>query len=83
MEPTTDFTKLFLFMVLAIAVLLLAFSKPRPLASTPLAGSNSTTDIDTDGSDVSRGPGFANAPSATMAPPLSLMMPTTGMEASL
>lgn len=76
-----DATKFFLFIVLALAVLVLVTDQRRPLASAPLAG-NTPTDESQDASD----PGlvtsaqFANVPSNGMVPPLSLMMPQTGVQ---
>lgn len=77
-----DFTKFFLFVVLALAVLVLVTDQRRPLANAPL-DSDTPTDRSTDPTD----PGlvtsaqFANVPSnMVQVPPLSLCMPTAGVQ---
>lgn len=76
----SDPTKLFLFIVLSLVVLTMITVKQRPTAGTPLDGNTSVTDIPTD-QDVSasRGAGYAGIPNAPV-PPLSLMMPVTGVQ---
>ena len=76
-----DATKFFLFIALALLVLVLVTDQRRPLASSPLTG-----DEDVGKSQDIRDPGlvtsgqFANVPSNGAVPPLSLMMPTTGIQ---
>lgn len=77
-----DASKFFLFIALSLLVLVLVTDRRRPLAAAPLtgdepAGQSQTAD---DASLVTRGPGFANVPSNGQVPPLSLMMPQTGIQ---
>jgi hypothetical protein len=76
-----DVSKFFLFLVLAIAVLVLVSDKRRPLATAPLDGStDDASQTASDASMISRGPGFANVASNMTTPPLSLMMPAQGLQ---
>lgn len=77
-----DFSRFFLFVVLALAVLVMVGNKTRPTASTPLDGStpvDQSLDAD-DAGLITRGAGFANVPSNGAVPPLSLMMPLAGVQ---
>lgn len=75
-----DFSKFFLFVILAMAVLVMLGNKERPTARTPLEGDNDVTTSESEPDMISRGPGFANSPSNNTTPPLSLMMPLTGVQ---
>lgn len=77
-----DFSKFFLFVVLALVVIVLVTDKPRPLAAAPLAGGTPTDENQTaeDQSLVSRGAGFANQPYYETVPPLALVSPRTGVQ---
>lgn len=76
----TDFSKLFLFLVLALVVLVMVTNKARPLAAAPLEPSTPTDDVNTEPSSITRGPGWANVPNYQPCPPLSLMMPVNGTQ---
>lgn len=79
----TDFSKAFLFFVLMLVVFVLVVGgKKRPLASSPLEPTTSTDESQTadDQSMITRGPGFANQLTYDQVPPLSLVMPTTGVQ---
>lgn len=76
----SDFTKFFLFIVLALAVLVLVTDQRRPLANMPLAGDNETGETPTPEIDLVTSAQFANVPSNIMPPPLSLMTPTVGQQ---
>lgn len=75
-----DFSKFFLFVVAALAVLVMLGNKNRPSAETPLSGSDDVTTSETQPDLISRGAGFANSPSNTVTPPLSLMLPLAGVQ---
>lgn len=75
-----DPSKLFLFVVLSLVVLVMISTKQRPTASTPLDGATSVTDVpNTPDISASRGAGYAGIPNGG-CPPLSLMMPVTGVQ---
>jgi hypothetical protein len=81
----TDWSKLFLFVVLSLVVLVMVSDTRRPLASAPLDGDTATDESQTldDRSLITRGPGWANvACNDVNVPPLSLMMPRQGVQPS-
>lgn len=76
-----DATKFFLFIALALLVLVLVTDQRRPLAHAPLAGDNEVGESpDADDPGLVTSAQFANVPSNGMVPPLSLMMPATGTQ---
>lgn len=76
-----DFTKFFLFMTLALLVLVLVTDQRRPLASAPLSGDSIVGESnDADDPGLVTSAQFANVPSNGAVPPLSLIMPMTGVE---
>lgn len=76
-----DFTRFFLFVVLALAVLILVTDQRRPLASAPKDPATPTDQSnDPDDMGLITSAQFANNPSNGMTPPLSLMMPVRGTQ---
>ncbi|WP_323622582.1 hypothetical protein, partial [Staphylococcus haemolyticus] len=80
--PMEDASKFFLFVALSLLVLVMVTDRRRPLARAPLDADDAVLQSQTadDASLITRGPGFANVPSNGTVPPLSLMMPQTGIQ---
>lgn len=80
----TDYSKMFLFVVLSLLVLVLVSGPTRrPLANAPLDPDNDVgQQTEDDVSLISRGPGWANIPTnySKATPPLSLIMPIQGVQ---
>ena len=83
-----DFSKMFLFVVLALVVLVMVSADKwrRPLAAASLDGSTPTDESqgveDQDAGMLTRGAGWAGVPNYRygQCPPLSLMTPKTGVQ---
>lgn len=77
----SDFTRFFLFVALALLVLVMVMDQRRPLASAPLRGTDEVGESpDADDPGLITSAQFANVPSNADVPPLSLMMPRVGVQ---
>lgn len=82
-----DWSKFFLFMVLALVVLVIVSDQRRPLASAPIDPDSGAGQQTADDRSMITSAQFANVPSAcnvnacdVNVPPLNLMMPRTGVQ---